>query len=136
MAYRTDIGLRERRVFLLLIFLYLTLLMAREREIGSEILHSYATDFLFIPILMTSVKIVRALFHLSFALSTKEIVIAVVYTSVVYEWLLPNTGTNFVSDPFDILAYSVGALVYVLVIAKSSKGTGPKKKICTLNLPT
>jgi len=119
MAHRTDIGIKERRMFLLLIFLYLAIRWARSISFGPEFLHFYGGDLLFIPILMTSVKIVRQLFNFSFAIDKMQVAIAVVYSSVVFEWLLPNEGTNFVGDPLDIAAYTLGALLYVFVISNN-----------------
>lgn len=122
MAHRSDIGIRERRFFLVMIFLYLTIRWIRAIHFGPEALHFYGGDILFIPILMTSVKIVKSLFNFSFAINKKEVAIAVVYSSIMFEWLLPNEGTNFVSDPFDILAYTIGALIYVFIIAREPIG--------------
>lgn len=128
MAHRSDIRIKERKVFLLLIFLYLVFRWFRANEMGPEVMHSYGADLLFVPILMTSMKIVRFIFNFSFAIGKKEVAIAVLYSAIVFEWLLPKQGTNFVSDPFDILSYSVGALVYVLVIARDTTDTIEKNK--------
>ncbi|MCZ4409211.1 hypothetical protein O3Q51_10340 [Cryomorphaceae bacterium 1068] len=120
MAHSTDIGIRERRFFLLMIFLYLAIRWIRAIHFGPEFLHFYGGDILFVPILMTSVKIVKWLFNFSFNVNKLEVAIAVVYSCVVFEWLLPNEGTNFVSDPLDIAAYIFGALLYVFFISKGS----------------
>jgi|GEM_PF-2432914 len=128
MAHRTDIGIRERRIFLLMIFLYLSIRWIRAIHVGPAFLHFYGGDILFVPILMTSVKIVKWLFNFSFRVNKIEVATAVVYSSVVFEWLLPNGGTNFVGDPFDIAAYAFGALVYVLFISKDPQSKIQDKK--------
>ena len=129
MAHRTDIGIKERRLFLLMIFLYLAIRYVRSISFGPEFMHSYGGDILFIPILMTSIKIVRQLFNFSFTVDKMQVAIAVVYSSVVFEWLLPNEGTNFVHDPWDIAAYAFGALLYIFVISPNSHDQIKRKKI-------
>jgi hypothetical protein len=111
-----------------MIFFYLTIRWIRAIHFGPEFLHFYGGDILFVPILMTSVKIVKWLFDFSFRVNKIEVAIAVVYSSVVFEWLLPNEGTNFVSDPFDIVAYAFGALLYVFYISKDSPEQVQNKK--------
>jgi hypothetical protein len=134
MAHRTNIGIKERRFFLLMIFLYLVIRWMRSVHFGPEFLHFYGGDILFVPILMTSVKIVKWLFNFSFGVNKIEVAIAVVYSSIVFEWLLPNEGTNFVGDPFDILAYTFGALFYVLIISQgSSDQVQDKKPVKSIN---
>jgi len=116
MAHRFDIGVKERRLFLLMVWCYLSFRLMNSLLIAPELIRFYASDFLFIPILMTSIKIIRSLFKLSFEVYTKEVAVAVIYASVVFEWLLPKQGTNFVSDPFDILAYCLGAIFYLTFV--------------------
>ena len=116
MAHRFDIGVKERRLFLLMVWFYLSFRLMNSLLIGPELIRFYGSDFLFIPILMTSIKIIRSLFQFSFDVNTKEVVIAVVYASVVFEWLLPKQGTNFVSDLYDILAYCLGAIFYLTFV--------------------
>ncbi len=117
-----------------MIFLYLAIRWARAVHFGPELVHFYGGDILFIPILMTSVKIVKWLFILSFTVNKIQVAIAVVYSSFVFEWILPNGGTNFVSDPFDIAAYTFGALLYVLIISPdSSNQVQDKKPIKSIN---
>ncbi|MGB6037232.1 MAG: hypothetical protein WBG42_13245 [Cryomorphaceae bacterium] len=111
-----------------MIFLYLAIRWIRAIHVGPEFLHFYGGDILFVPILMTSVKIVKWLFNFSFRVDKIEVAIAVVYSSIVFEWLLPNEGTNFVSDPFDIVAYTIGALLYVFLISKDSRDQVQNKK--------
>lgn len=103
-----------------MIFLYLALRYVRSISVGPEFMHSYGGDVLFIPILMTSIKIVRQLFNFSFPVDKMQVAVAVVYSSVVFEWLLPNEGTNFVSDSLDIACYVLGALLYIFVISPNS----------------
>ncbi|HKL40633.1 MAG TPA: hypothetical protein VJ894_08140 [Cryomorphaceae bacterium] len=111
-----------------MIFLYLAIRYVRSISAGPEFMHSYGGDVLFIPILMTSIKIVRQLFNFSFTVDKMQVAIAVVYSSAVFEWLLPNEGTNFVSDPLDIAAYTLGALLYIFVISPNSSDPAPRKK--------
>ena len=61
-----------------------------------------------------------------------EVAIAVVYSSVVFEWLLPNEGTNFVSDVLDIVAYIFGALLYMFIISKEAPILNQEKSLFKL----
>jgi hypothetical protein len=119
MADSTYIGLREGRVYLALMAIYMLIYVTRDNGFGIDFINYYGNDLLFIPILMSSIKIAVRIFNIPIDIGKKEVLIAVIYTSVVFEWVLPSIGTNFVSDPIDVMAYTIGGLSYYLVIHRT-----------------
>ena len=130
MADRIDIGLRERIFFITFVFAYLSLRLLESGGLGIEFTDGHFSDLFFIPLLMTSVKIYRWLFNLSFRMGKKEVLIAVVYSVIVFELLLPTISESYVRDFFDVLAYFLGGVFYINFI---SKGFNRKSKINTRN---
>ncbi len=83
---------------------------------------NYLADFLCMPLVLAGAHFLickiqrRATFHFSIAM----VLFAVVYFSVVFEWLLPQFSTRFTSDPLDALMYALGALFFYIVIQPTS----------------
>ncbi|MEM9052577.1 MAG: hypothetical protein AAGC47_11030 [Bacteroidota bacterium] len=130
MADRIDIGLRERIFFITFVFAYLLLRLLESGRLGIEFTDGHLSDLFFIPLLMTSVKTFRWLFNLSFSLGKKEVLIAVVYSVIVFEWLLPTVSESYVRDFLDVLAYILGGVFYITFVSKS---LNRKSKIKTRN---
>lgn len=75
----------------------------------------YLKDLIFVPIMLTAIKISAELFFRPISVGTKEVIIAVVYAVFVFEWLLPlRQGMEFALDWIDILSYSLGGMVYLM----------------------
>lgn len=102
-------------------WVYLTLHALKELELLPRLFIFYGKDFITVPILVVSVKIVRDIFDLNFSIGKKEVIIAVLYLSIVFEWILPKFSMNFVSDIGDIVAYSLGGILYYMLFTPKSK---------------
>jgi hypothetical protein len=110
------IGLRERLFFLAGMSLYFVLHFFQESAMGPEWMRFYLKDLLFIPILLTAVKVTFLYFNVHFTPRTKEVVVAVIYSLVVFEWMVPKIrGIEFVPDVVDMLAYGLGGLLWFIL---------------------
>jgi len=114
MANRINIRMRERVLFMVLVFTYFCINLSESTHFAISFNDAHLSDFIFIPLLMTAIKIVRWIFGLSFIISNKEVFIATLYSTCVFEWFLPNLSDTYVNDPLDILAYFLGAVGYLI----------------------
>jgi hypothetical protein len=77
-------------------------------------LNNYWSDVLCLPIILTlMVFVIRRLQQKStLLLELKHIFVVWAYISIVFEWFLPMVSTKFRGDVGDVVAYSVGAVVF------------------------
>lgn len=74
---------------------------------------SYLDDFLFLPVVYSLVLILlRPFLSAKFILPLPMIVLGWLCTSFFTEWLFPRLSSEHTSDPWDILAYAAGGLVF------------------------
>lgn len=124
---RTHLGLGESIFFLMSVAIYFIILLLQEFEIGFSWLRFHLKDLLFIPLVLTSIRITGALFRLPLPLGKKEVIIAVLYAIVVFEVLLPHSkGTESAIDVLDVLAYALGGLLWSLIFLNRN-GIKPRK---------
>lgn len=87
--------------------------------------HSYLDDLLAIPVILGITLQVYRKIHPkkdTFSFTKTQILVAVIYVSVVFEWFLPRFSTTYTSDILDVICYFVGGLYfYFLILAKSTK---------------
>lgn len=104
--------------------LFLTAANALLERTGNPIpfLHAYLDDALCFPIVLTlALAFLRSFItSVEFTLSTFHIVLAVIYFSFVFEWVLPRFSASYTSDTADVLAYAAGAFVFSRFINRSS----------------
>ena len=50
--------------------------------------------------------------------STKQVIIGLVYFSVVFEIALPLISITYTADPLDVLCYAIGAAVFLTFMNK------------------
>ena len=65
---------------------------------------------------LLSIKIKKRTAKLSFL----KILVAVIYFSVIFEWLLPLYSMDYTSDLLDVFMYAIGGLVFYLIQRASS----------------
>lgn len=78
---------------------------------------SYLADLLCMPVLLilTTISIRWIKGWVTFLLSGKMILFTLIYLSLVFELLLPQLSARYTADPFDLVAYGVGALLFYLL---------------------
>ena len=77
-------------------------------------LNSYLDDLACFPVVLTiGLAFLRWMQRSrSYVLSKAQVVLAVIYFSVVFEGILPAVSENYTRDPLDVIAYSAGAFLF------------------------
>ncbi len=102
------------------IFVFSTLLFVvnqlMEKQFGIFIpfIHAYLDDLLCMPVVLTmTLYILQMLLKEErYRFSKSQVIIAIIYFSVMFELVLPAFSNKYTSDVMDIAAYSIGALVF------------------------
>jgi hypothetical protein len=105
----------EGWVLLFLLASYYLLHLLQSRVIDPEWLRYHGKDLIFIPTLLLSAKGAAALIGRELIIGFRQIIAAVIYTAVVFEWLLPTLSEKYVSDWIDVGAYVLGAGHYYVI---------------------
>lgn len=80
-------------------------------------IHSYLDDLLFMPIVLTlSLLLQRIILGWKYRLSTIHLLFSFVYVSVVMEVVLPLIYSRFIADPFDVLMYGSGIILFQMLL--------------------
>jgi hypothetical protein len=81
--------------------------------------HSYLDDLLAIPVILgITLQIYRKIHPRkdAFSFTKMQILVAVIYVSVVFEWILPRFSTIYTSDILDICCYFAGGVYFFFLI--------------------
>lgn len=108
----------KNNIFVVFSIIYLIIQGARKFSFYiPELLNSYLTDFLFIPLLlMFSLWLTRVVKRdLTIKLTTPMIVISVILISFIFEYYLPQTSLLYTADKIDVLMYLLGGLSYYYI---------------------
>jgi hypothetical protein len=77
--------------------------------------HAWWDDLICLPIVLHLIKGIFRTFHplgKRFVLDRTMIILALVWISIAFEFLLPLYSEQYISDPIDVLCYTTGAWVY------------------------
>lgn len=100
------------RLLILLLGAYFLVFRAQAVEWGPEWLRFHLADFLFIPTLLLSTGAVGDLLGRPIRITDRRIAIAVIYSAVVFEWVLPASGMAFEGDVVDVCCYILGGITF------------------------
>lgn len=78
-------------------------------------IHAYLDDILCMPVVLSFALVFQrkiVLRQADYTFTIWHIVVAVIYCALVFEWWLPKRSDIYVSDPLDILCYSIGAFIF------------------------
>jgi hypothetical protein len=81
--------------------------------------HSYLDDLLAIPVILgITLQIYRKIHPEkdTFSLTKIQILVAIIYVSVVFEWFLPRFSSTYTSDILDVICYFVGGFYFYFLI--------------------
>lgn len=81
--------------------------------------HAYLDDLLAIPVILGTTLQIYRLIHPKkddFSFTKIQILIALIYVSVVFEWFLPKFSTAYTSDLVDVVCYALGAFYFYFLI--------------------
>ena len=111
-------------LFLLVLIVFFVLYHISELSLFSnKIFSSYLDDILCIPIVMSITLVIFRLVIVqdnSFIFPMSYIIIAVIFFSVLFELILPTISIKYTRDVFDIVAYSIGGIVFHYFIIYST----------------
>ncbi|MCA1762090.1 MAG: hypothetical protein ABR574_02765 [Cryomorphaceae bacterium] len=113
---------RQKGVFLLAMSaIYFVLHFMQHRELGNEIIRFYGKDFILVPILLSGVGLASRFLNKPILIGTKEVILAVVYCSVVFEGILPVFRSNLTADYVDVICYAAGGLMWHMAFREKRK---------------
>lgn len=111
--------------YILVLIFAVNQVLERYFKLFIPIAHSYLDDLLAIPVILgITLQIYRKIHPKkdAFSFTKIQILVAIIYVSVVFEWFLPRFSTTYTSDIFDVICYFVGGFYfYFLILAKSTK---------------
>ncbi|MEJ8802558.1 hypothetical protein [Pontibacter sp. H249] len=81
-------------------------------------LHTHLDDFLCLPLTLTIILAAERVYfqNPAFILPKRYLVIAAVLFSLMFEVILPLFAARYTADPWDVIAYAAGALLFQLSI--------------------
>ena len=93
---------------------YAVLVFRKYNQPEDSFLNNYLADFLCIPLVLYYTQLILdVLFRQKkVEMSAMKIFVAVIYFSVVFEWILPRFSGNYTSDWIDVLMYFLGGIVF------------------------
>lgn len=95
--------------------------LEKSMRIFVPLYHSYGDDLMAMPVVFGLCLQLMRWFHpmgdqLTF--SNKQVLIGLVYFSVVFEIILPLVSKTYTADPIDVLCYGLGTIVFLKFMNK------------------
>lgn len=90
----------------------------RRLNVPVNLLNDHVTDFVFVPVVAHLTLFVMRRYilrNMSFYLPLSYLLFIAVYSSLVFEWLLPLHSPRYTADRMDVIAYFAGALFYYFI---------------------
>lgn len=118
--------LLKKRILFFPIWFYLILFIFSMnryffRPTGNAFLDGWLNDLLCLPILLELVQVsLRLLVRKNYTLSYFQVIVSIIYCSLLFEYFLPRNSTSFCSDPIDVLCYIIGGLVWKFNLNKTA----------------
>jgi hypothetical protein len=86
---------------------------------GIKLLDNYLLDLLCMPLVLEVTRqAMRLIFSPNYNLSKFQILFALIYVSVLFEYLLPSYQTRFHSDVVDVVVYCAGTIIWYRFLPK------------------
>lgn len=104
--------------FISFILLYLFVQFCRHYKIYlPEIINSYFTDFLFMPLLLIlTLHITRKIKRdNNIVFSIPMLLVAFLYVSFIFEYYFPNFNSKHTADKIDVVMYFFGTIFYYII---------------------
>lgn len=87
------------------------------RPTGNLFLDGWLNDLLCLPILLELVQIsMQFIVAKNYVLSKFQLIVSILYCSLLFEYFLPNQSTAFYSDPIDVICYIFGGLSWYFIL--------------------
>ncbi|MEM0996619.1 MAG: hypothetical protein AAGN35_06055 [Bacteroidota bacterium] len=106
-------------VFAASLIIYLVLFALKKAEIYLPFISDYAADFLTMPVVLTlallGIRRSRA-DRRNYTFPWTYVAFAVAMYAFLFEFLFPRLTERFTADPWDILAYAMGGVVFYFTV--------------------
>jgi hypothetical protein len=101
-------------IFVISLIGYCVLKFTRNTGLESGFLHAYVADFLAMPVFMPIILTLIRLFKRNplVVMTTTQIVATMILFAFWFEVIFPSLSDAFSPDPWDIVAYVLGAAVF------------------------
>ncbi|UCA61966.1 hypothetical protein KB553_10715 [Chryseobacterium rhizoplanae] len=102
--------------FLLGLAAWLIIILLRKNGIFIPVINNHFTDFITIPMYCYLIEyIMNSVLTLHWKPDFKFVLTSVIYLSFLFEVLCPQLSSLFTGDLVDVLAYSVGGILYYFI---------------------
>lgn len=110
-----------RLIVYILSVLYISLYILKHNGIYIPLISDYLIDLICIPLVLGWIKMFTDKLSIqNFQWGILPIVIAVIYFSIVFEFIMPNFSDQYTQDYWDILFYTIGGIIFYYLIKDSS----------------
>lgn len=102
---------------------YLGIFIAKKMETTLPFfVQCYLADLLAIPLVLglTNYLLKKYTSKPDFRLSPAKVLVACIYFSILFEWILPSFSSVYTADIFDVLCYFLGGGIYLWVTSYST----------------
>ena len=85
-------------------------------EWSNRLMRSYFDDLLVLPIILPfTLVLIRLIFrNAQLKLGITLVVTALIMITLVFEFILPNYAEKYTKDYLDIIAYTIGGIIYII----------------------
>lgn len=115
--------------FIIILSLYLLLHTFQMRGIGPEWIRFYGKDLIIVPLILLGTTRLQAILNRKIEIQKKEIILLVIYISLVFEVIMPLIKPGKTTDIWDILMYIAGAQIYYLLFRSKTEKFSIKKTL-------
>jgi hypothetical protein len=102
--------------FLLSVVFFIVHYFLQKAGVALPLIDDYLDDLLCMPVILSIALAGMRLFFKYYALSTFQIIFAVIYCAIVFELLLPMHSSKYTADVADLILYGVGAVFFAKVM--------------------
>ena len=102
-------------LLLIAVTLYLLKILLFKMGIHIQLVQNYLGDLLCMPVVLTCTLWFQR--HITtrnpdYQFTIYHVLVAVALYSVLFEWILPNQSPKYTADLWDVVAYSLGGIIF------------------------
>lgn len=103
----------KKKILFFLASLYVILFSLKKSGIYFPFISDYFSDLICIPFSLLLAEVMMSWFPFkAFKIGFWQILVTVLYFTLVFEFWMPSISKNYTSDYFDILSYALGGVTY------------------------
>lgn len=104
--------------FIIYILAWVAIHFCRHIHLPIPVLNNYLTDFIAVPAMAHVTLTATRIFIVSnncYAYPLSYLLFIALYTSVIFEWVMPHLSSRYTGDCWDMIAYFAGSIFYYYV---------------------